>query len=119
MSAGQWYACEVVDISGGGLYANGKVSLEPDSLVMFKMRGIGLVRCKVVKCEEDSFSLVFDIPEAERERLIDNLVLRSNKHLFSDANTDVIENPNSDPGLSRLVPQKMLSKLRGLLRERG
>lgn len=118
MTGGQWYGCQVSDISGGGVSAKGSVALKVDTHVMFKMRGLGLVRCKVVQSDGDSFSLVFNLPEADRDRLIDNLILRHNQHLFGEEGTEDIDDPSRDSALSRLMPRKMLSKLHGLLRGR-
>ena len=89
---GRWHNCQIVDLSGGGGRFRAQIKPLEGAAVMIQMRGLGIVRAKVVDRSGGTFSLAFNAEDYDVDALVDNLMLQTNAKLLSGANADQAEN---------------------------
>ncbi len=80
---GEWYACTLSNISGGGAFIEGSVEVQPGQAVVLMADDLGLVAATVQRVDREGVSLTFGVSGPAREDLTDRLTAFLNAHLLS------------------------------------
>ena len=82
---GRWHDCETVDVSGGGARFRSEIKPLAAANVLVQLRGLGMVRAKVVMRNGRGFSVQFNPKDYDRDALVDSLMLPANARLLAGA----------------------------------
>lgn len=80
---GRWHGCRIIDLSGGGGRFRSSIKPIEGANVLVQLRGLGIVRGKVVHRESACFSVEFNQEDYEPDALVDTLMLSANAELMS------------------------------------
>jgi len=79
---GYWHNCNAADLSGGGAFFYSRLQPQIHSNVLIQIRGVGMVRARVVHRKEEGFSVEFNGKDVDQDAIVDNLTLIANKDLL-------------------------------------
>ncbi len=85
---GRWHGCEIVDVSGGGARFRSEISPLTAANVLVQLRGLGMVRAKVVMRDGRGFAVQFNPKDYDRDALVDSLMLPANARLLAGAGSE-------------------------------
>ena len=80
---GRWNDCQTVNISGGGGCFRSRIKPLMGSSVLIHLRGVGIVRAKVVGRGHATFALQFNEKDYDVDVMVDNLTLQANAKLLA------------------------------------
>jgi hypothetical protein len=80
---GRWHGCEIVDVSGGGARFRSEISPLAAANVLVQLRGLGMVRAKVVMRNGRGFAVQFNAKDYDQDALVDSLMLQANAKLLA------------------------------------
>jgi len=88
---GYWHNCNAADLSGGGAFFFSRLQPQIHSNVLIQIRGVGMVRARVVHRKEEGFSVEFNDEDIDQDAIVDNLTLVANKGLLEGKNGDDLD----------------------------
>ena len=80
---GRWHSSEIMDISGGGARFRGEIRPLVAANVLVQLRGLGMIRAKVVMRDSRSFAVQFNRKDYDPAALVDSLMLQANARLLA------------------------------------
>ena len=89
---GRWHVCQIVDLSGGGGRFRAQIKPVLGANVLVQLRGVGMVRARVVTRDHGSFALAFNQKDYDVDTMVDNLMLAANAELLAAA-----KSPETEP----------------------
>ena len=98
---GRWHNCQIVDLSGGGGRFRAQIKPLEGAAVMVQMRGLGIVRAKVVDRSSGTFSLAFNSDDYDVDALVDNLMLQTNAKLLAGGSAADADSAEQDSEAER------------------
>ena len=107
---GRWHDCEIVDVSGGGARFRSEIKPLAAANVLVQLRGLGMVRAKVVTRDGRGFSVQFNPKDYDRDALVDSLMLPANAKLLAGA--------GRESKAAKLAPKPGSEMVRALRSER-
>jgi hypothetical protein len=111
---GCWHGCEIVDVSGGGARFRSEIKPLAAANVLVQLRGLGMVRAKVVTRNGRGFAVQFNPKDYDRDALVDSLMLQANAKLLTGAGRKTkAEAAKPAPGPGSEVVRALRSEERG------
>jgi len=95
---GRWHVCRIVDLSGGGGSFRAEIKPLLGTNVLVQLRGVGIVRAKVVKRDQGTFGLAFDQSDFDVDAMVDNLMFQANARLLQGGETAEETAPGQQSG---------------------
>ena len=80
---GRWHDCQIVNLSGGGGAFRSAIRPLQGASVLVHLRGVGIVRAKVVGRGHATFALQFNEKDYDVDAMVDNLMLQANAKLMA------------------------------------
>lgn len=95
--SGRWQVCDIVDLSGGGARFKSDIKPLESANVLVQLRGLGMIRAKVVKRDGSSFAVQFNAKDYDADALVDSLMLHANARLLAgDTETPEAQVPTTE-----------------------
>ncbi len=96
---GQWHSYPLLDLSGGGARFSAKLRPLIGTNVLVQLRGLGMVRAKVIKRGTADFAVVFNQEDFCSGDFVDNLMLYANAELMAPnaAKAPGVNAPGAEP----------------------
>ncbi|MEM7171085.1 MAG: PilZ domain-containing protein [Pseudomonadota bacterium] len=79
---GQWHSCPLIDLSGGGASFEAKIRPLMGANILVQLRGVGIVRAKVVARSGNDFAVEFNQADFDAGTFVDNLMFQANATLL-------------------------------------
>ncbi len=111
---GRWHDCEILNVSGGGARFRSEIKPLPAANVLVQLRGLGMIRAKVVMRDGRSFAVQFNPEDYDLDALVDSLMLLANVSLLAGFDEETkTETAKQVPRPGSEVVRALRSKGRG------
>jgi len=81
-AGGEWYHATAQNLSAGGAAVRSEMRPTPFSWVMFRIRGVGIVRALVMDWQHDGFRVKFQEDDVDTEAVVDALTVTANRRIL-------------------------------------